>query len=229
VRVRWYGHSSFLLSDGKSVFVDPFPATAADGMKEHGLVFDYPRIEGVEADVVLVSHEHADHNGAEEIGGDPTVIRSTAGTFDSPVGEVRGVASEHDDAAGTKRGSNVMFCFSLGGLKVCHLGDLGQVAIRPEQVEAIGEVDVLFLPVGAGPTLNGERAADVMRALRPRLVFPMHYQTEGMNWLEPVDVFLGEVDGASVESLSDTEAEIEEVVLGTPEDPKIILLAPPRA
>jgi beta-lactamase superfamily II metal-dependent hydrolase len=76
-----------------------------------GLVgqFDYPPIEGVEADVVLVTHEDADHNAAEVIAGTPHILRSTAGTFDSPVGEVIAVASEHDGAAGTKRGPNTIF------------------------------------------------------------------------------------------------------------------------
>ena len=91
--------------------------------------------------------------------------------------EVVAVASEHDDVAGTKRGPNTIFRFTLDGLRVCHFGDFGQSALRPEQQQAIGEVDVLFLPVGGGPTVGGESAAAIVRALRPRLVVPMHYRT----------------------------------------------------
>ena len=95
------------------------------------------------------------------------MLRSRAGRFESPVGEVVGVASEHDAAAGTVRGSNTIFCFTLDGLRVCHFGDFGQASLRPEQREAIGAVDVLFLPAGGGPTVGGEAAADVVRALSP--------------------------------------------------------------
>jgi hypothetical protein len=119
---------------------------------------------------LLVTHEHGDHNAVEVIGGSPQILRSTAGTFGSPVGEVKSVASEHDDAAGTRRGPNTIFCFGLDGLRVCHFGDFGQAELRAEQKRAIGVVDVLFLPVGGGPTVGGEPAAAIVRALRPRLV-----------------------------------------------------------
>ena len=68
---------------------------------------------------------------------------------------------------------------------MCHLGDLGQAALRPEQRAAIGEVDVLFVPVGDGPTIGGAAAADLVRSLAPRLVVPMHFRTPAVNFLEP--------------------------------------------
>lgn len=92
--------------------------------------FDYPPIEGADADIVFVSHEHGDHNAVEVVGGSPQVLRSTAGTLDSPIGEVVAVASEHDDVAGTKRGPNTIFRFTLDGLRICHFGDLGQAELR---------------------------------------------------------------------------------------------------
>ena len=149
VNIRWYGQSAFLLRGAQSVFIDPFGAM--EGLAARGMQFDYPPIEGVEAELLLVTHEHGDHNAVEVIGGSPQILRSTAGTFDSPVGEVIGVSSEHDDAAGTRRGRNTIFCFSLDGLRVCHFGDFGQSDLRAEQQRAIGKVDVLFLPVGGGP------------------------------------------------------------------------------
>ena len=84
------------------------------------------RSTGVEADLLLVTHEHRDHNGVEAIGGDPAILRSTAGTLESPVGEVVGVASEHDEVAGTQRGPNTIFVFTLDGVRVAHFGDFGQ-------------------------------------------------------------------------------------------------------
>jgi len=96
MRIRWYGQSTFQISGERTVFIDPFGAM--DRLAERGLRFDYPRVQGVEADLLLVTHEHVDHNAVEVIGGSPEILRSTAGTFESPVGEVIAVASEHDEA-----------------------------------------------------------------------------------------------------------------------------------
>jgi L-ascorbate metabolism protein UlaG (beta-lactamase superfamily) len=223
MRIRWYGQSAFLLDGEQSVFIDPFGAV--DGLTRQGLQFDYPAIEGVEADLLLVTHEHADHNGVEAIGGSPQILRSTAGTFDSPLGEVVGIASEHDDVAGTRRGPNTIFCFAFEGLRVCHFGDFGQSELRAEQRRAIGEVDVLFLPVGDGPTVGGERAAAIVRTLRPRLVVPMHYRTDAVNFLDPPDTFLDAL-GARVEKLAESELDAGQF-LGTAGEPTVALPAAP--
>ncbi len=223
--VRWYGQSAFLVEGSKSVFIDPFADMSR--LIERGIEWRYPPIEGVRADLLIVTHEHGDHNGVEVIGGDPALIRATAGTHESPLGEVISVASEHDDVAGTQRGANTLVRFELDGLVYCHLGDLGQQALRPEQAKALGEVDVLFIPVGAGPTVGGETAAAVVRELRPRVVFPKHYRTEAISFLDPPDAFL-EALGARVERLDTNEVEVEQV-LGTHDAPTVVLLAPPLA
>jgi L-ascorbate metabolism protein UlaG (beta-lactamase superfamily) len=224
MRITWYGQSAFLLTGEQRVFIDPFGA-----MKElaaaRGMQFDYPAIEGVEADLLLVTHEHMDHNGVEAIGGSPATLRSTAGTHESPVGDVIGIASEHDDVAGTQRGPNTIFCFTLDGLRICHFGDFGQAALRPEQRAAIGEVDVLMLPVGDGPTVGGEPAAALVRELRPRLVVPMHYRTEALNFLDPPDAFLDAL-GARIERLDESGFEVEPQ-LGTTDDPTVVIPAVP--
>jgi L-ascorbate metabolism protein UlaG (beta-lactamase superfamily) len=225
MRVRWFGQSAFLLVGQKTVFVDPFGDMS--GAAARGIEFNYPPIEGVTADLVLVTHEHGDHNGVDVVGGSPVVLRSTAGRLDSPLGEVVAIASEHDDVAGTARGPNTVFCFSLDGLRICHLGDFGQPALRPEQREAIGPVDVLFVPVGGGPTIGGVAAAELVRSLAPRLVVPMHYRTAAVNFLEPPDEFL-EAFGLGVQRLDTSEA-VAEDLLGTADEPTVALLAPPGA
>src|SRR5690348_7956139 len=155
MRVDWYGQAAFHLSGGEvTVFIDPIGDTSR--LASRGLTLDYPKPEGVTADLVLITHEHADHNGVQTIGGDPAVLRSTAGRLDSPVGEVVAIASEHDEAAGTQRGPNTIFVFTLDGVRVAHFGDFGQTGLRDEQAAAIGEVDLVFLPVGAGPTIGPE-------------------------------------------------------------------------
>jgi L-ascorbate metabolism protein UlaG (beta-lactamase superfamily) len=220
MHIRWFGQSAFLISAERTVFVDPFGPM--EGLAERGMQFDYPAIKGVEADLLLVTHEHADHNAIDVVGGSPQIVRSTAGTFDSPLGEVIAVASEHDDAAGTKRGPNTIFAFALNGLRLCHFGDFGQSELRPEQQRAIGSVDVLLLPVGGGPTVGGEPAAAIVRALKPRLVVPMHYRTDAVNFLDPPDAFLDAL-GARVERIAENELEADQF-LGTADEPTVALL-----
>jgi L-ascorbate metabolism protein UlaG (beta-lactamase superfamily) len=224
MRIQWYGQSSFRLTGEHSVFIDPFGVM--NRLSAQGLQFDYPPIEGVDADLLLITHEHGDHNAVDVIEGSPFTLRSTAGTLESPLGPVTAVASEHDDVAGTKRGPNTIFVFTLDGLRIAHFGDFGQSELRPEQADAIGDVDVLILPVGGGPTVGGEHAAAIVRRLRPRLVIPMHYRTEAVNFLDPPEAFL-EALGAHVEHADSSEIEVEQH-LGTSDAPKVVLLAAPR-
>lgn len=189
MRVEWYGQSAFrLTASGKQVFIDPFGDMTA--LASHGRRFDYPAIAGVNADLVLITHEHFDHNAADVIGGSPPVLRSTAGRFESPIGEVLAVASEHDTAAGTQRGPNTIFVFELGGVRIAHFGDFGQASLREEQAEAIGSVDLLIVPVGGGPTIDGSKATEIADRLGARWVVPMHYRTARVDFLEPVDGFV---------------------------------------
>ena len=171
MRVEWHGQSAFSLegADAK-VFVDPFGDMTP--LADRGRRFEYPPIEAEGVDLVLVTHEHLDHNGVSAIGGDPTVLRATAGRHESPIGEVVGVPSEHDPSGGTERGPNTIFVFELDGVRVAHFGDFGQSELRPEQREAIGEVDMLLIPVGGGLTIGASQAAKIVEELEPRWVVP---------------------------------------------------------
>ena len=222
--VRWFGQSAFLLTGSKTVLIDPFGDVGAR-VAARGLTFRHPPVAGVEADLVLITHEHSDHNEVGAAEGSPVVIRSTAGTLDSPVGEVVAVASEHDDRAGIQRGPNTIFSFALDGVRFCHLGDLGQRALRPEQRQAIGEVDVVFVPVGGGPTIGGVEAAAIVRELAPRIAIPMHRGSEAVDFLDTPDAFLETLD-ARVERRESSEAELAEL-LGSAEESVVLLLAPP--
>jgi L-ascorbate metabolism protein UlaG (beta-lactamase superfamily) len=207
MHVEWYGQSAFKLSaNGTTVFIDPFGDMSP--MAERGIQFEYPAIEGVEADLLLVTHEHLDHNAVDVIGGSPKVLRSTAGRLESPIGEVVAIASEHDDAAGTERGPNTIFVFDLGGVRACHFGDFGQAELREAQARAIGQVDLLIIPVGGGPTIDAAQAAQIAERMSPRWIVPMHYRTPRIGFLETADAFLERM--AHVERLDspgfDTEA-----------------------
>ena len=190
MQIQWFGQSAFrLAADSATVVVDPLGDVSAMAARG-GLRLEYPQIEGVSADLVLVTHEHRDHNGVDRIDGDPTVLRSTAGRLQSPIGEVLAVASEHDDEAGTSRGPNTIFVFELDGARVAHFGDFGQRALRDEQAAAIGAVDLLFVPVGGSATIDAEQAAAVVERLGPRWIVPMHYRTHRVDFLDTADAFL---------------------------------------
>jgi L-ascorbate metabolism protein UlaG (beta-lactamase superfamily) len=189
MQVEWYGQSAFRLTDGETtIFIDPFDDL--DALRDRGWRWDYPAIGGVDADLLLVTHEHRDHNGVGAIGGDPVTLRSTAGRLDSSIGEVLAVASEHDEAAGTERGPNTIFAFTFAGKRIAHFGDFGQRALRDEQAAALGQVDLVFVPVGGSATIGADQAAEIATRLGAQIVVPMHYRTERIDFLEPVDAFL---------------------------------------
>ena len=189
MHVDWYGQSAFALtSNGTKVFIDPFADMS--GLADRGIEFGYPPIEEDGVDLLLITHEHVDHNGAEAITGEPAILRATAGKLESPIGEVTAVASEHDASAGTERGPNTIFAFDLDGVRVVHFGDFGQRELRPEQAAALEGTELLLLPVGGGPTIGGRTAADIVEALEPRWVVPMHYRTPRIGFLETEEEFV---------------------------------------
>ena len=155
MRVDWHGQSAFTLEgEAATVFIDPWGDMSAAASR--GIEWNYPAIEPpASVDLLIVTHEHADHNGVEIIDGEPTLVRSQAGTHESPLGNVIAIASEHDESAGTERGPNTIVVFSLDGIRVAHFGDFGQAALRPEQRAHLDGIDLLFLPVGGGPTIDG--------------------------------------------------------------------------
>ena len=217
MRIRWFGQSAFLVGgEAGSVAIDPY--RDLDGRAP----WFYPPIEGATADVLLITHEHTDHSGAEFIGGDPETIRSTAGTFETKLGEVVAVAAEHDDVAGTKIGPMTIFAFDFDGRRICHVGDLGQRMLRPEQRAAVGDVDILMVPVGGGSTMPPDAAAALVRDLSPTLVFPMHYRTECIPSFGPVDPFLAALPEWEVVRVPGVEVDVE--TLG---EQQLVLLEPP--
>jgi L-ascorbate metabolism protein UlaG (beta-lactamase superfamily) len=203
MRVEWFGQSAFhLVGEEQSIAIDPFGDMSALS-RDRGIQWDYPAISGLEPDLLLVTHEHGDHYAVEVIDGEPQTLRSTAGPLQSPIGDVLAIASEHDDKAGTERGPNTIFVFTLDGVRVCHMGDFGQSGLREEQAAAIGEIDLLFVPVGGGFTIGAEQAALIVERLTPRWVVPMHYRTPRIGFLETADAFLEKAD--AVERLQGSE------------------------
>jgi L-ascorbate metabolism protein UlaG (beta-lactamase superfamily) len=196
MRVDWHGQSAFTLDgEAATVFIDPWGDMSAAEAK--GIEWNYPTISPpAEVDLLIVTHEHSDHNAVEIVDGEPTLVRSQAGTHSSPLGDVVSIASEHDDVAGTQNGPNTIVVFTLDGIRVAHFGDFGQAALRPEQRAHLDGVDLLFIPVGDGPTIGATTAAEIAQDLAPSWVVPMHYKTNKINFLETEGAFVDEMPKA---------------------------------
>lgn len=222
MRVSWHGQSAFTLDgDAATVFIDPWGDMSAAASR--GIEWGYPEISppaGV--DLLIVTHEHSDHNGVEKIDGEPALVRSRAGTHESPLGRVVAIASEHDGVAGTERGPNTIVVFELDGIPVAHFGDFGQPALRPEQRAHLEGIDLLFVPVGGGPTINGATAAGIAIELGVPWVVPMHYRTEKINFLDDESDFVAAMP--AVQRLSTSSFDTAELTKG---DPTAIIPAAP--
>lgn len=164
------GHASFKIR-GKAVTIvtDPY-ASDMVGLK-------FPK--NIEADIVTVSHDHEDHNMVEHIAGTPFVVRGP-GEYEIKGAHVRGIPSFHDNEKGAKRGRNTMYHMELDNLRLAHLGDLGHV-LSSGDIEELGDVDILFIPVGGTFTIDAKQAVEIIHEIEPSIVIPMHYQRSGLN------------------------------------------------
>lgn len=198
--ITWFGQSCFKLQ-GKTatVVTDPFDG-AQVGLK-------LPRVN---ADIVTVSHDHFDHNNVKGVGGDPLVV-NTPGEFEVKQVQIQGIPSWHDSSEGAERGDNTIFRFIFEDLRIAHLGDLGTL-LSDEQLEQLGNIDVLMIPVGGVYTLNGKRAVEVVNQIEPRMVIPMHYKIPKLKIkLESHDQFCTEIGikhNGAVEKLRVTKKEL---------------------
>lgn len=220
--VRYLGHSSFFVTTakGSSIILDPYGVN---------LRYAFPQLA---ADIVVISHEHQDHNASWRVGGNPWVVKRTS---DFPVEhEVAikrtsdkvlfyGIPTYHDKFAGRRRGPNTVWHWYDDGVHFCHLGDLGHL-LTDAQLKQLDYVDVLFLPVGGCCTLEPTEAALVVNQLSPKLVFPMHYKTPMVDntelCKEPLDSFLSRMD--NIDMASTMAVDVDQGRL--PRDTRIIVL-----
>ncbi len=176
VIIDYYGHSCFMITTpgGTKILTDPVEFKG------------YHMPEGIKPDIVTVSHNHPDHNRTDVVAGEPEIILGCksetpeVAVVDKKVKEVRiyTVPSWHDPG---KHGVNAIFVFEFEGISIVHLGDLG-TTLSESQLEAIGEVDILMIPVGGQFTIAGSDADEVIRQLNvTSIVLPMHYKTEAFS------------------------------------------------
>ena len=173
MEIKYLGHSSFLIKStiGTLLLTDPYDENVG-----------YPTYKG-NADIVTISHHHADHDNIKEVQGNPQIL-DKIGFYNLCNIPITGIHSYHDDSEGVKRGDNTIYTYEIDGYKLCHLGDLGHL-LTQDLIEAIGDIDILFIPVGGNYTINGDEAFQVCQQLRSHLVIPMHYKTQNLNF--PID------------------------------------------
>lgn len=222
MNIFWYGQSCFqiLVSQNKgeqvSIVIDPFSDEI--GLKTPKLT----------ADILLISHAHFDHNNIQAISGNYFLI-SGPGEYEVKNVFVQGIFSFHDNLQGKERGENIIYTLETEDLKICHLGDFGQKELTDEQLEAIGEVDILMIPVGGIPhknqwpgTISAKEALKIMSQIEPKIIIPMHYSLPKLKIkLEGVDKFLKFLGIKSLEPIKKLSIKKRDL---SPEEAKIILL-----
>jgi L-ascorbate metabolism protein UlaG (beta-lactamase superfamily) len=217
VDITWHGQSCFTFKDsiGRTVVIDPCDETVGYGWLN------------LRADALLITHDHFDHNYKRAVKARRDNIELVENTGTVSVASnlfVTGLASFHDDQGGAINGPNIIYTFTMGGLRCVHLGDLGQKSLTEAQRTMIGPVDVLFVPVGGFTTLDAQGAKAVVDTLKPSVIFPMHYGNIRFYPLDPVEKFTSLFSPDQVKIIKDSHIRIKLPEL--PEKPWVIVLTP---
>ncbi len=201
MKIKWLAHAAFLITaaSGTRIVTDPYKFTERHRHAEFTEA----------ADIVTVSHGHGDHNNVAPIKGTPRVVDKAGeakGIKDQGV-KIKGVTTAHDEAGGSKRGPNIVFCLEVDSVKICHCGDLGHI-LTDAQVKEIGRVDVLMVPVGGTFTVDAAGATRVCEQFKPKIILPMHYLTDKIGLpVGKVDDFLK--GKSNVKRADGSEIEVE--------------------
>jgi L-ascorbate metabolism protein UlaG (beta-lactamase superfamily) len=206
LQIRWHGHSCFGITNEITLITDPH-----DG-KSIGI--HAPNVTG---DIVLVSHDHYDHNSVKSVEKEGVkVITDTRKRNISNV-EIKGIESFHDECCGEKRGSNIIYKFTMEDITFCHMGDLGH-DLDEDTVQKIGDVDILFIPIGGTFTLDAKQAWRIIKKVKPRIAVPMHYKIGGLSLpITGIEPFLEENNYEILKVGNEIDIEKEDL----PEEPEI--------
>lgn len=214
MRIKWYGHASFLVTTegGVKIIFDPYQSGAYGGALSYGKITD-------EADIVLLSHDHDDHGYTKDIKGKFESI-SDPNPREIKGVKIKGIPTFHDKSSGSERGKNIMFLVEADNLRLLHAGDLGHT-LDKDKISEIGKIHILFLPVGGYYTIDSKDATSVMESLNPEVTIPMHFKTQKCGFpISDVQTFL---EGKkNVKFFDSSEIEITEKNL--PDTPSIYVL-----
>ncbi len=217
MQIIWHGQSCFQIearhnkSELTSIVIDPFS-------EEIGL-----RLPKLQADIVLVTHSHSDHNNIKGVEGSPFLIQEP-GEYEIKKVFVQGISAWHDQKQGQERGPNIIYTIEAEDLRLCHLGDFGQKELTEEQMDKIGNVDVLMIPIGGVYTISAKEAIKVMSQIEPRIIIPMHYQIPKLKTkikLDGLDKLLKVMGIKNIEPINKLSIKSKDI---SPEEAKIIVL-----
>jgi len=214
MKIKWYGHSAFKITTSSDIriIIDPYESGAFGGSVAYGKITD-------EADIVLTSHDHGDHNYIKDIKGKFVHIEK-AGQYEEKGVKIEAISTFHDKSKGQERGANLVFVISTENIVVAHLGDLGHT-LDGNALQSIGRVDVLLLPVGGFYTIDAKEATKVMNDINPAITMPMHYRTEKIAM--PIDGLEGFIkDKNTVKEVNTSEIVITKATL--PKTNEIIVM-----
>jgi len=211
MKIKWLGHATFLITSnsGTKIITDPY---ATKDTLNYGEINE-------SADIITVSHDHLDHNNVAVVSGNPEVVKKTTQIKGM---KFKAIPTYHDDASGEKRGNNIIFCFEVDGINICHLGDLGH-PLGDKQAAEAGKVDVLLIPVGGFYTIDATVAGQVCGQLKPRVIIPMHFKNDKCSFpINGVEDFLRGKRNVSRLNTSEIEFKAGEL----PSDTQIMVLVP---
>ena len=210
MEIIWFGHCSFLLrGSALSILTDPFDDSL-------GYRPGHPQ-----ADIITASSPGPHHGFAAMASGQRKAF-SAPGEYEVSDVFLFGIRTFRDAFQGAERGRNTVFRILMDGLVLCHLGGIGHIPTA-DQVSAIGDVDVLFVPVGGGDALTPAKAAEVVSLLEPKIIVPMYYRTALVpSTLEPVDAFLKEQGVSGIEPVPRLAVTASSIAAG----PQVVVLEP---
>lgn len=217
MNITWYGQSCFQISStqGKnnhvSIVIDPFDENT--GLRP-------PRLQ---ADVLLVTHDHHDHNNVKAVSGQPLVITGP-GEYEIKGAFIQGILGFHDNSQGTQRGNVTIYTIETEEMRICHLADLGQKELSSDQLDKIGDVDILMIPAGGVYTIEAAEAVKIIAQIEPKIIIPMHYKIPKLKIkLDAIDKFLKAMGIRKIEPLPKFSIKKKDI---SPEETKIIVLQP---
>lgn len=231
MQIVWKGQACFHITASKGnkeqvkILIDPFEDSL--GLK----------LSPQEADIVLVTHAHFDHNNVKaakparnashsDAGGGTPFLIDSQGEYETKGVFVQGIKTFHDDTQGKERGLNTVYTIAVEGITLCHMGDLGQKELTPEQVEQIGQVHVLLIPVGGTYTITGKEAGKIISQIEPAMVIPMHYALPKVKAkLAPVSEFLQAMGKKDLEPQAKLTIK-EKDVAGEQKEAEIVVMKP---
>lgn len=183
MRIRWHGHSCFeFIGSKNSVLIDPHDGKSI-GIK--------PPVSN--AGIVLVTHDHFDHNALRIIKNEHKLLFGVKGRCEINGMTFEGLPSYHDESEGSSRGDNTIYLFKMDGISICHCGDIGDMP-SDDVIESLKGVDIIFVPTGEVSTISIPKLERFLSVVDPKIIVPMHYRVGGLTIpLKTLDDFLENV------------------------------------